>query len=129
MWICPKCREKIEDQFDTCWRCAAKPGELVPDVEPATAISPENRPPRPPPYFGVLSLAFPLLGVPFAYMVTTPSQEGWGWGGAVQLIGIMFASVVLGLFSAVVGLTRREKFRGFSIVGLVLNGFVVILAL
>ncbi len=23
MWICPKCGEKIEDQFDSCWKCAA----------------------------------------------------------------------------------------------------------
>ena len=129
MWICPKCKEKIEDQFDGCWRCAAKAGDLVPEIEPAAAIWPENSPPRPPFYFGVLSLAFPLLGVPFAYMVTTPSQAGWGMGGAIQLVCIMFASVVLGLISAVVGLTRRERLRGFSIVGLVLNGFVVILAL
>ena len=24
MWICPKCREVIEDQFDSCWRCAGE---------------------------------------------------------------------------------------------------------
>ena len=24
MWACPKCGEKIEDQFDSCWKCAAK---------------------------------------------------------------------------------------------------------
>ena len=23
MWVCPKCREQIEEQFDTCWKCAA----------------------------------------------------------------------------------------------------------
>lgn len=23
MWICAKCGEKIEDQFDSCWKCAA----------------------------------------------------------------------------------------------------------
>ena len=22
MWICPKCKENIEDQFDSCWKCA-----------------------------------------------------------------------------------------------------------
>jgi hypothetical protein len=22
MWICPKCKESIEDQFDSCWKCA-----------------------------------------------------------------------------------------------------------
>ncbi len=23
MWNCPKCREWLDDQFDTCWKCAA----------------------------------------------------------------------------------------------------------
>src|SRR5208283_4240817 len=23
MWTCPKCGEEIEDQFDSCWKCAA----------------------------------------------------------------------------------------------------------
>jgi len=22
MWICPKCKESIEGQFDSCWKCA-----------------------------------------------------------------------------------------------------------
>src|SRR5690242_2491810 len=22
MWTCPSCKEQIEDQFDSCWRCA-----------------------------------------------------------------------------------------------------------
>jgi hypothetical protein len=25
MWTCPKCGEQIEDQFDSCWRCATPP--------------------------------------------------------------------------------------------------------
>jgi hypothetical protein len=29
MWSCPKCGEKIEDQFDSCWRCAAAPEEAL----------------------------------------------------------------------------------------------------
>ena len=24
MWTCPKCGEKLEDQFDSCWKCAGK---------------------------------------------------------------------------------------------------------
>jgi len=31
MWTCPKCGEQIEDQFDSCWNCAAQP-------EPAAKI-------------------------------------------------------------------------------------------
>ena len=32
MWTCPKCGEKIGDQFDSCWKCAAKPEQT--DVSP-----------------------------------------------------------------------------------------------
>jgi hypothetical protein len=28
MWTCPKCGEKIEDQFDSCWKCAAEPKQV-----------------------------------------------------------------------------------------------------
>ena len=24
MWTCPKCKESIEDQFDTCWKCTGE---------------------------------------------------------------------------------------------------------
>ena len=24
MWYCPKCGESLEDQFDTCWKCAGE---------------------------------------------------------------------------------------------------------
>ncbi len=29
MWTCPKCGEKIEDQFDSCWKCAAQPKQTA----------------------------------------------------------------------------------------------------
>ncbi len=30
MWTCPKCGEKIEDQFDSCWKCAARSEQTAP---------------------------------------------------------------------------------------------------
>lgn len=30
MWTCPECAEEIEDQFDSCWKCAPRPGENPP---------------------------------------------------------------------------------------------------
>ena len=30
MWKCPKCGERIEDQFDSCWKCANKGREIQP---------------------------------------------------------------------------------------------------
>jgi hypothetical protein len=32
MWTCPKCGEKIEDQFDSCWKCAAEPKQTLTSV-------------------------------------------------------------------------------------------------
>lgn len=29
MWTCPKCKEIIEDQFDSCWKCA---GDTCPET-------------------------------------------------------------------------------------------------
>src|SRR4051812_24398259 len=28
MWTCPKCSERIEDQFDSCWKCAGPPDTI-----------------------------------------------------------------------------------------------------
>lgn len=30
MWTCPKCSEEIEDQFDSCWKCAPRPEVAAP---------------------------------------------------------------------------------------------------
>ena len=29
MWTCPKCSEEIEDQFDSCWKCAGQAEKTV----------------------------------------------------------------------------------------------------
>ena len=29
MWTCTNCGERIEDQFDSCWKCAATPRDIV----------------------------------------------------------------------------------------------------
>ena len=30
MWTCPKCGEKIEDEFTSCWKCAGNPPVIAP---------------------------------------------------------------------------------------------------
>src|SRR5207248_684923 len=35
MWTCSKCGEAIEDQFDSCWKCAAQPEQTSPLPEAA----------------------------------------------------------------------------------------------
>ncbi len=33
MWVCEKCKEKIEGNFDTCWNCAGENEENTSSVE------------------------------------------------------------------------------------------------
>jgi hypothetical protein len=28
MWTCSQCGEEIEDQFDSCWKCAGRPDQI-----------------------------------------------------------------------------------------------------
>ncbi len=37
MWICKTCGQEIEDQFDSCWKCAANDGSQPPDGSPKYA--------------------------------------------------------------------------------------------
>ncbi len=30
MWVCPKCGEELDDQFDACWKCANRGVEISP---------------------------------------------------------------------------------------------------
>ncbi len=32
MWSCPKCNESLEDEFDSCWRCAGSSAPPQPDL-------------------------------------------------------------------------------------------------
>lgn len=34
MWTCQKCGEKIEDQFDSCWKCSRPKNAPVPPGTP-----------------------------------------------------------------------------------------------
>ena len=43
MWTCPKCHESIEDQFDTCWKCAGRRDGTEPAQSP-TQLSPASPP-------------------------------------------------------------------------------------
>lgn len=34
MWTCPQCGERIEEQFDSCWKCAARVERVKPSAKP-----------------------------------------------------------------------------------------------
>src|ERR1043166_1132622 len=42
-WTCPKCGERIEKQFDSCWRCST-PRRQPPAANPASAPAPAGDP-------------------------------------------------------------------------------------
>lgn len=33
MWTCPKCKENIDDEFDSCWKCAGEAQRTATRVE------------------------------------------------------------------------------------------------
>src|ERR1043166_907851 len=37
MWTCPKCNERIEDDFDSCWICAGTETDLWPEAHATQA--------------------------------------------------------------------------------------------
>jgi hypothetical protein len=79
--------------------------------------------PKKPPVFGVLSLAFPLLGVPFAYFLgCNTSNEGEGMGRFVVFVGGGFLCVVAGFTSALLGIARKERMLLLPFIGLIVNG-------
>ena len=33
MWTCPKCKEQIDDKFDSCWKCAGQSAPPAPKAK------------------------------------------------------------------------------------------------
>jgi len=40
MWTCAKCGERIEEQFDSCWKCSTPRGEAAAEAPAVEADSP-----------------------------------------------------------------------------------------
>lgn len=78
MWICPKCGERLEDQFKSCWKCAGR------ELPPGEALDPEP-------------VALPLSTTP-----TIPGRECAATLGIVCGEAIMGANILRDL---VAGLT------------------------
>src|SRR5215469_8579953 len=86
MWTCPKCGEAIEDQFDSCWKCA-----------PAQSSSAAAR--------AKLKTSDYLIAAGIAYLIPWFSlilqSEYVYWRGAVLVDGITFRLLVGMLIPAV----------------------------
>ena len=113
MWRCPKCNENIEDQFDSCWKCAS---QTQPDIQ--VVDEPFK---RPSPSFGIASLFSPVVIALTIMLAPRSSQENW-YGGAVIIILVGGISLIGGLISAFIGILRGEQPIFWSLIGLVLNG-------
>jgi hypothetical protein len=83
MWICPKCKESIEDQFDSCWKCAGTAQPPTPTQDLAWLYPVIS--------FSALS-AFSVV-IPFFAHSRTPY---FGFGGA--LAGAILSSVGIWAF-------------------------------
>ena len=73
MWICPKCEEKIEDQFDSCWKCAARA-----DQSSSAPLPPKLR------WFHYITAAFISYSMPWLAILLFPALSWRGVDDAVR---------------------------------------------
>jgi hypothetical protein len=85
---------------------------------------PDSSPPRPPARCNVISVLFPfvgLLGAGLAFLIG--ESLDWYWAQSLNAaLWTLGASGVLGLLLAVIALVRAEKALAVTIIGLILNG-------
>jgi len=112
MWKCSKCGEQIEDQVDTCWKCAGAPPDVtIPRKLPASV-------------YGRLSIVVATLAVGTFLVLGYSAGEGFP-GMARGIVALFVAAGLFGLggLLAVIGLLRGEDPYWVPVVGLILNAF------
>src|SRR5579862_2776246 len=92
----------------------ANPIEMPGNIQPTKPYS----------IFGIISMAFPLLGIPAAYLIGSAYSVPTDGSGQPDSIGgfcmfMIFSELVifLGFVSAVVALVRKERFLFLSLTG------------
>jgi len=70
MWNCPKCGEQIEDQFDSCWKCAE-----VPAVTEQTESSRDRKPRLHIPFRKVLIIAVIVALICLGFLLPTWAHQ------------------------------------------------------
>jgi hypothetical protein len=84
--------------------------------------------------FAVLAIILPVIAVGLfaAEQQDKPDPSGWGWLGAV-IVAIALAVAVIGIcalggtIAGAIALIRRERYLWLAIVGLTLNGSLLLL--
>jgi hypothetical protein len=86
----------------------------------------------PRPVFGVLSILLPAIGAGFWWLVESRLEPGRGPDGYAEMLhyhALLIVSGLLvlgGIVCGLRGLVRRERWKGFAIVGIMLNLAVVL---
>lgn len=75
------------------------------------------------PICGIVSVVMPLIGVIIEEILTEPAQADPRWSNMI----ILPVAAGCGALASVIGIGRREHYRGMCWFGLVLNSVVLLL--
>ena len=85
------------------------------------------------PVFGLLSIVIPLFGIPLAFLISciviAPDvyDDAYIWGRVGVFVILSIIAILLGFVSGIIALSRGERFRILSFLGLLTNGGLAIL--
>jgi hypothetical protein len=100
-----------------------------------------SEPVRPRPVFAIVSAVFAAMAIVLPIVAVglfaaeeqnKPDPNGWGWLGAI-IVGIVLAVAIVGIcalggtIAGAVALLRRERHLWLAIVGLTLNGGLLLI--
>jgi hypothetical protein len=92
-----------------------------PKAASGTASAPKRQK-RHAPLFGTLSIIFPALGLPYAYMIMRAGQPDEGrWAPLITFVFFCYLALVLGLISVIAAYLRWEKYGFLPLIGCLVN--------
>jgi hypothetical protein len=82
------------------------------------------------PFFGVIALVAPLIGllVAYAFPLNKGHSADDGMGNAIQVFGITLLGLAVGFVEALIAFARRERYWEIALVGLLLEGVLELYA-
>ena len=110
MWVCNKCKEEIEDQFDACWNCGYDKSGKINIVKKALEKPKSqeeknnnellNKYKSLSTYYTFLAIVFGFLGICFVVMVyQAEALRGYGAPSGGELFFICLCGLVFCLIS------------------------------
>jgi hypothetical protein len=120
---CIKCRREFLIPTAELHNFVPRPLDIKKHFLMVCGVYPQGFAPRQP-FFGAVSIFAPLAGLLIGFVVFNAVQSGGDMGGLAKFtyfLAIVLLSLVLGGISALIGLSRGEKHRALSFVGLVVD--------